>query len=153
MWHIILYWITTVSTFKIYICKTYLSGQEVYPHSCGISATAGHLPFFGNGVVRHLFSRIPEKSYIPRIPKRTMINKRKTTTFPKSGREEIKDYTSSLIPIRYNLFLVPLMALMLLSGRSILIVRIAETLVELPINDKKLVITTIKSMIFQQSFK
>ena len=42
---------------------------------------------------------------------------------------------------------------MLLNGRRIRIVRIAETLVELPIRERKLVMTTMKSMIFQQSLR
>jgi len=51
----------------------------------------GHDPFRGIYVIRQRFSRMPENNCMPKIPKRTIMNNRNTTTFPRSGKDTIND--------------------------------------------------------------
>lgn len=62
-------------------------------------SSINHTSFIGCDVKRHLCSKIPENSCMPKTPKKIIKKTRKNSTFVKAGIESIKDSIKTLIPI------------------------------------------------------
>lgn len=92
-----------------------LSSESV-KHNLFMAGSASQTPLTGSGVILHLFSNRPEKSYRERIANKIITNNKKITTLPRSGRLSIRVVTSTFIPL--TLFI-------LLKGLKILRVLIA----------------------------